>query len=270
MFNTVIGVLAIRHAPPGNRVLITPPVNNLVLVQPIHSPISVSNADNDMVAVATVVPPINISTTNNNAVAVTQFIPPIQIYVPIVAGFGWSLTDRVVGAVFFYTYSNNNQTIYVSDSGATLGNNFGCVRATTPITSGKKYFEVKVDAFPFENSWFAGIIGPGALPATGDWRLMTDQVIYKNNGQGFKNGTNVYLGSFGLMSVGDILGVAVDMTTKTVTFYVNNVSMVSSSFTQTTVYPVSGNDQNFNVQFTLRTATSELTYAPPAGFTAAG
>jgi hypothetical protein len=269
MFNVVIGVLAGRGAKIGNQVIITPPVNNLVLDQPMYPPAAISAAMNDIVSITTFVPPANISNANNDIVAVSQFIPPVQIYVPVVAGFGWSTTDRVVGPQLNYIYSNNNQTIYI-DRIITLGSVYGCVRATTAITSGKKYFEVKLDSFTAVNSWIAGIIGPGALPATGDWRLMTDQVIYRDGGQAFKNGSSVYLSSFGTMSAGDILGVAVDMTTKTVTFYVNNVSKVSTSFTPSTVYPVGGSDQNFFLQFTLRTAASELTYAPPAGYTAAG
>jgi hypothetical protein len=79
MFNVVIGVLAGRGAKVGNQVIITPTINNLVMVTTPLPPINVSNANNDIVAVSTFVPPINVSNADGDIVAVTQFIPPIHI-----------------------------------------------------------------------------------------------------------------------------------------------------------------------------------------------
>lgn len=78
MFNTVIGVLALRAAPLGNQVLITGPINSISMLGIATPPIQLSSAAFDIVG-STVAPPISISSFSGDITASTAFVFPIHI-----------------------------------------------------------------------------------------------------------------------------------------------------------------------------------------------
>ena len=119
------------------------------------------------------------------------------------------------------TLSNGNLTM------TTSAINYG-VRATMGVSSGKWYWEVKV-------------VNKATLPSFGiaksDWDLRypgntSTSIGYASNGEIYSAGNNE--GAYGAAyTTGDIIGVALDMDSLTLTFYKNGVSQgaVSSVFT---------------------------------------
>lgn len=148
----------------------------------------------------------------------------------------------------------------------------GTVRATMGVSSGKKYWEIKV---PNTVSSYSPSMGVATAAATlahylgfdaGGWGWSP----FESGGPGkYHSGAKIAYGTG--CSSGDVIGHALDMDAGTITLYRNNVSMgvMYSGLAGLTLYPCCGGDASgISTQFNANFGATAFTYAPPAGFTA--
>jgi hypothetical protein len=162
------------------------------------------------------------------------------------------------------TLSNGNLTFTTTYS---IGTNH-MVRATLGKTTGKWYWEVKVDSLTATVPPMLGIATAAApittldgtsFPATGH-----TSYYYGNSGQEWIDGSNSAFGSS--YTAGDTIGFALDAGTRILTCYKNNVSQGSFSAIggADPIYPVGGYSSSSTANF----GASALTYTPPSGYNA--
>ena len=103
---------------------------------------------------------------------------------------------------------------------------------TFPITSGKWYWEMYVDGYPFER---IGIIGADSDHGGTQLQNCTPELWYLYTGQKRTNSASTSYGSS--FANGDIVAVAIDMdsATRTITFYKNNVSQGTLNLSSTAI-----------------------------------
>lgn len=176
------------------------------------------------------------------------------------SGGTWNIAD-VSAAVF--TLSESGIRATQTSNGAADA----MIRATTGHASGKFYFELEVMSYDAVNtSLFLGICGPGAITG-GSWTALTDQLIWRNSGSVFQDGTS-NPASYASYTTGDVLGFAVDATAKTAQFFKNNVSQGAAiTYTPASVKPfmvATGSFAGDSVR--LRSGPGNFTYTPPGGF----
>ena len=182
----------------------------------------------------------------------------------------------------FNELDKNISSVTLSDANLTMstsGSNYG-VRGTIGVLSGKWYWESKVVTQSGSNNVIAGGI------AKSDWNLRyvgntSTSIGYAANGQIYSAGNNE--GAYGATyTTGDIIGVALDMDSLTLTFYKNGVSQgaVSSVFTASDfIFPAFSGQTgdvvsvNFgNPTFTISSGNSDANgygnfeYAVPSGY----
>lgn len=165
------------------------------------------------------------------------------------------------------TVTRSNGNLTSTDGGTTYGlASIGTIASTT----GKFYWEVTLSAAGdvYANIGVVDLNSPlGAGVHTG--------LLYAQNGT--KNsGSNVFASGGGgaaygaSYTVGDVIGVALDLTAGTITFYKNNTSQgvaytgISGNYT-----PAVGDGQNTtSYTFNLNCGQRPFTYTPPTGFVA--
>lgn len=154
--------------------------------------------------------------------------------------------------------SNNNLTFNVASS------NFG-VRSNTSKSSGKWYAEFRI---------LGGIYNElGVAKSTASLATSPDSAgallayTYYQSG-GYYYGTNVGTGTGASYTTGDVVGIALDLTTGTVTSYKNGVAqdvmgtgLTGSWYLIAGAWSASGNA-------TLNTGATNFAYTPPTGYSA--
>ena len=157
------------------------------------------------------------------------------------------------------TYSNGNLRVQFSDTGI-----YQLAFGTIGIKSNKYYWEVTVTSVGTQG--FIGIADINSSPLD----VPTVQRVYANNGQ---KGNYSSLTSYGASyTAGDVIGVAVDADSGTITFYKNNTSQGVAFTDIVSSMPASGwtafaygyNGTDFSVNF----GQQPFTYTPPTGFVA--
>ena len=146
------------------------------------------------------------------------------------------------------TISNGN--LYVSVASTSTN------RGTIGVSSGQWYWEVYVGASP------ANPVGIATNQANLGSYVGSDAYGwgYNNNASKYNNGTATSYGS--TFASGDTIGVALDMSAGTITFYKNNVSQGQAfSGITGTVFPACGG-QNFTFNF----GQQPFAYTPPTGY----
>jgi len=133
------------------------------------------------------------------------------------------------------------------------------IPAATPLpTSGKVYWEVNANDF--------SMVGVGTKP-TGPHNYATScQVYYRNNGPYL--GGQVTVVTHTNVAGTDTFGFAYDADAKSLAVYRGNVKLLTCTFTTSaTLYPLAGTG---SLHSTIRADMQphEMTYAPPAGYTA--
>jgi len=189
----------------------------------------------------------------------------------------WNVLDKGSS----YTLSEGNlKGIATSD--------WFAVKGTQSTTSGKRYFEIQLNTSAGISDQMAGLCGEDTK-VSGSSPLAQDDppiVLYHFGGLVTKNGTNVQTG-LTAMTVGAVLGVAVDFDASTVQFYVNNVAQgVAESLPTTaimlpihvgangrTVTANFGQDSSFAGNKTAQGNTDgngigDFYYTPPTGYLA--
>jgi hypothetical protein len=156
-------------------------------------------------------------------------------------------------AVASATFSNANQTITTSGASTSFG--FG----TIAVSSGKFYWEATVTA--------VGTATPGVGVTTNEAQstVQTNTDVYQSNGQKEVGGSASSYGAS--YTTNDVIGVALDCDSGTVTFYKNNTSQGSISLvTSANLLPhfqVISNS-TFNANFGQR----PFAFSVPSGFKA--
>jgi len=192
-------------------------------------------------------------------------------------------TWRIFGNLAFTNFSDTwnpadispNLTLSAGNLTATIitANTWSAVRAIISYSSGKYYFEVLIGST-------AGNIMPGCMDTTA---LLTNYVGADVHGWSY-DGVNgyTYHGGVGAIfgatyTTGDVIGIAIDLTTGYIWFAKNNVWQASGNpatganpaFTGITgtIFPA-GSTFDGSSAFTGRFTLAEQSYAPPTGFSA--
>ena len=160
------------------------------------------------------------------------------------------------------TFSNANLRV----SGAAGATN--CVAAGTMTVSYKMYWEMTITTMATASSG-----GVGIVPSSSNQVLiagsMSTGIYYLANGNKIVTGTSSAYGSS--YTSGDVIGIAVDTSAETVTFYKNNTSQGSISGTGVIslgVLPFIGMDDVNSPSVTANFGQQPFTYTPPTGFVA--
>jgi hypothetical protein len=138
-----------------------------------------------------------------------------------------------------------------------LPNSTNNAQGTVSVTSGKFYWEVV---------YTAGIQGTG-VQEIGLRTRFTNGIIYAGDGTKYINGTNSAYGA--TYTTGDVIGVALDMTGGTVTFYKNNVSQgaisISGSGMVNATFALIAGGGVTSVGY-VNFGQRPFSYTPPTGF----
>lgn len=185
----------------------------------------------------------------------------------VVAGSTWNPADKSANIAL----SNANLTATIT----TNTSNFA-VRGTSSKSSGKYYFEVRLDV-----STFSGVqIGVAKASANINGSLGSDANGWSyNSGDGKKLNNNTFTAYGSSYAAGDIIGVCLDASLGRVWFAKNNVWQNSGNPAAGTGYAFSGMAGPYfpaaslktqNDALTARFTAAQQTYAPPSGFVAWG
>jgi|GEM_PF-1637425 len=151
------------------------------------------------------------------------------------------------------TLSNGNLTI--------TQNGTGIVRSTISVATGKWYWEYSI-ASPSQMR--AGVAKSGASLSNIFGSDAFGWSYRAADGTKFNNGSS---GAYGdTYTVGDVMGVALDMDAGTLVFYKNNVSQ-GTAYTGLTG-PMYAGAGNTTMVSTVNFGATPFTYSPPAGFNA--
>jgi hypothetical protein len=192
--------------------------------------------------------------TTNLARYTTTFTPPVAAF-----------PDASAAASTYATWDASAKSANVTLSGGNLvatGNGVAQneqFRGTVCVGSGKWYWEQK-------GANCAGIANALAGLTDGNYPGQTiNSVSYNQSGAIYANGGTVATVS-GCVGT-DIIGIALDMTTKTVTFYKNNVLLYAYVHSVPgAIYPLSTVYGGVAGPCTANFGASAQTYSPPAGF----
>ncbi len=163
--------------------------------------------------------------------------------------------------------TNANVTLSGGDLIATAANTaWKSTRATRYRSSGKWYFEVT----PNVSTNVYIIIGVGRSTATLNSYVGSDTsgMGYNNDGRKFYNsGATAYGASY---TVGDVVGVALDLDGGTLVFYKNGASQGTAFSSISGSYAPMGSPYATGIQFTANFGATTFAYTPPSGHQAWG
>lgn len=174
----------------------------------------------------------------------------------------WDTTFSVVGA---FVYSGGN---LIATTQLAANSTFKSIRSTNTQTSGKHYWEVKATAWTSGNEYGIGLGNANMSNATFVGADL-HSVGWEPSDGVFLN--NVALASGTNYSVGDIIGIAVDVGGGTISFYKNGTLAYSNLNISTlisnngTLY-AAGNSFNTNDVIDARFDSGAWVETPPAGF----
>lgn len=172
----------------------------------------------------------------------------------------WNPADKSAGS----TLTNGNLTYSTATNGQ-------AARATVGKSSGKWYFEMTVSGMGTENN----VSGVGVSDSTDalnrgpGWHSVDANrcsIGFSNTGDILKSGAVQF--SSTAWSNGDVIGVAFDVTAKTVQFYRNGtaVSSAYSWVTTSTVFPRIGHSASNAFTGTANFGASAFAHPVPSGF----
>jgi len=175
------------------------------------------------------------------------------------------------------TLSNGNLTA----TRGTTGNTNGLVRSLSSKSSGKWYYEIRIDTTngPGGGDWSTHGIATSALATSAYVGSNASSYGYEHStGNKYNNGSWSAFGA--TLAAADILGVAVDLDNGKIWFAKNNTWQASgdpaagtnAAYTgiSGTFYPAASLYKTGTTQHTLtaRFSPANLTYSPPSGFSA--
>ena len=157
-------------------------------------------------------------------------------------GNNWTVNNLTYADQMLDVPTNNFATMNPLDSGVTSlaegnlsittdGNNNGSIRSTMSFPSGKWYTEVLLKAVAGGTQPYHWGIGKQTASIT-SWVSGGDYAIMEDDGSMKTDGSNVSpTYNDGGFSVGDIIGIAVDVDNNQITFFKNNTSLGAHSYT---------------------------------------
>lgn len=185
------------------------------------------------------------------------------------AGIQQALFMKAIAAAGYSTWNPSDKNSNVTLSGGDLTITYsttgqGAVRSTLSKSSGKYYWEY-VKTAGSATTIFG--VGNGSASLTGS-QTGTNTACYTSTGALYVNGA--FNSSATGINNGDVVGVAIDLTAKSVSFYLNNSlqGSVTYTFANPTFAWVSTNDNSTGNSITANFGATTLTYTPPVGYTA--
>lgn len=176
-------------------------------------------------------------------------------------------------------FASNTASPYVvyknNDLGVTVANNNSYVKFPLSLTytSGKYYLELKIDSNTTTNP---DIIGIGIRPSTAGIGTNTavndlDDIIISDN-HSFWNGTKMVSQAVAMTIVsGDVLGLAIDIDNKRITYYHNGVIKFNGTYNGISipeVFAVAYNTSATSRSFTFVVSKRNFSYYIPEGYIA--
>ncbi len=191
-------------------------------------------------------------------------------------------TDTGLGGEVIGNYATFNSLV-ASQTGSTLSNgnldvvtpttgtgktNYGEVTATIGVSSGKWYWEVLTVAFSGTKSHVIGIDSDANASGTNGLIEAGNRYSYASfNGNKYSGATGSSYGA--TYDIGDIVGVALDLDSGSITFYKNGVSQgVAFTGLSGAYYPAISDTGGGNVTLTANFGQRPFAYAAPTGFKA--
>ena len=175
------------------------------------------------------------------------------------------LMKKVSGAVTYATWDPANKGANISLSGGNLiasSSAVGGVRSTIGKSSGKWYWEYTATT---ASNMINGVGNASASLASYPGSDANGWGYRSFNGDKANSSTAAYGASY---VTGDVIGVALDITSGTIEFYKNNVSQgVAFSGLSGTIFAMCGSVSGSDV-LTANFGATALTYTPPSGFNA--
>jgi hypothetical protein len=166
----------------------------------------------------------------------------------------WNPSDKAAGV----TLSNGNLTAVPASAVS--------VRSTISVSTGKWYWEIKVDSGTVDNMW--AVADASANISSYPGSDAHSWAYFQSLGRKYNNGSvSAYSGN--APAVNDIIGVALDADGGSVTFYLNNVSQGAITLTGLSApYFAMYGSGGGSVQGTANFGATALTYTPPAAYNA--
>jgi hypothetical protein len=158
--------------------------------------------------------------------------------------------------------SGGNTLSVISDGNLKALNNTGSAQehfGTMVVTSGKYYWEATVQGSPSGQQNYTGVYttAPESSFAA---------IMYSANGDRYQGG---WLGaSWATYTSGDVIGIALDVTTGSATFYKNNTSQGSLTFTAGSPCRMWGLTTTNGSGYCYNHGQQPFSYTPPTGFVA--
>lgn len=145
---------------------------------------------------------------------------------------------------------------------------FGSVRSTVAKSSGKWYWEYRVAATGYNNA-IVGVANSVTTLYPGHSTAGAYGIGYAaSNGQGYRNGFTIANGATGgaAYSAADVIGVASDMDSSTVTFYKNGVKQFSARTSHKIAFYASAAPYDLNNAISANFGQQNFAYPVPAGY----
>lgn len=176
------------------------------------------------------------------------------------------------GTVVTWNPSDKGASVTLSGSnliatGGATAYTTNSVRATAGKSSGKHYFEARLNSTTASNYQMVGICASTAS-LSGFYLDSSGYAYYEQTGLKYHTGTGSAYGA--AYAAGDVIGVAFDASAGTIEFFKNNVSqgVAYTGIAAGTYYPALA--FYTTAQFTGRFKTADFSYTPPTGYAAWG
>jgi len=171
-------------------------------------------------------------------------------------------------AVLNPLWINSNLTLAGANLNVTSSGNGGTAISTIAMESGKYYCEATINTG--SDATNIGIVNSSFNPTNSSPTLSGANAVgyYGNSGVKFVNGTESSYGAS--YTTGDIIGIALDITAGTVTFYKNNTSQgaITHGLTGPFYFATSDVSSGSNINQSWNFGQRPFSYTPPTGFVA--
>jgi hypothetical protein len=163
---------------------------------------------------------------------------------------------------------NSNLTLAGANLNVTSSGNGGTAISTIAMESGKYYCEVTINTG--SDATNIGIVNSSFNPSLSSPTLSGVNAVgyYGSSGVKFVNGTESSYGAS--YTTGDIIGIALDITAGTVTFYKNNTSQgaITHGLTGPFYFATSDVSSGSNINQSWNFGQRPFAYTPPTGYVA--
>jgi len=145
------------------------------------------------------------------------------------------------------------------------GSYLNFARANFGVSSGKWYWEFKTTTASANNYALNGITTASVALGTDVTVASTSYGYYARNGNKYAAGTGSAYGT--AYDSSNVIGVALDLSSNTITFYRDNVSQGAISIAANTYFPYA-TDQSTTDYSNFNFGQQPFVYTPPSGFKA--